>query len=148
MFSTKHKLCCLCMSTQIQVKVKNLSLWQTWTVVCWKAYTVVHNTCTKPVSYSLHSAQTPGSSETSYHRRTAEHFGVTAPNCHPGMHGHRQSPTHHLLEPRRQQAYWCLQHQSAGERQPHYHRHQAAARRSLFVPSHHSWHTQLYHGFS
>lgn len=71
------------------------------------------STCTKVVF--SHSSQSTASPETSHHRWTTERFNVTAPDCHPGMHGHRKSPTHHLLEPCRQQVYWRLQHQSVGK---------------------------------
>lgn len=97
---------------------------------------------------SLCSPQPPASPEATHHHRTTEHFSDTAPECHPGVHGHRQSQTHHLLEQSRQQVYWRLQHQSVGKRQPHYHGHQAPAWRSLYVQSHHTRHAKLYCSFS
>lgn len=118
--------------------------------VCWKAYffpPITPHALKLSPPYPC-SSQASASSEATYHCRATEYFGVAASECHPRVHSHRQSPTHHFLEPGRQQVYWRLQYKSVGERQPHHHRHQAPARRSLYVQSHHSWHAKLYGRFS
>lgn len=62
--------------------------------------------CTLKLSpLPLCSPQPPASPEAAHHFWATEHFGVTAPECYSGVHGHRQSPTHHLLEPSGQQVY-------------------------------------------
>lgn len=100
----------------------------------------------KPVSLSSFSSQASASPAAAHHRWAAEHLGILASERHPGVHGHRQPQTHRLLEPSRRQVDRCLQHQSVGKWQSHHHGHQAPARRSLFVPGHHSWHAKLYRG--
>lgn len=55
------------------------------------------------VSLLSRSPQPPAPPEATHRCRATEYFSVAASERHPGVHGHRQPQTHHLLEPCRQQ---------------------------------------------